>query len=83
MLLSYCVKEPAVALAEKGYHILLEKPMAVSFPMCLSHFVIINYPLEKSYTQIVFFHCSFLQCLMTKTKMMMMMMMMTIIFTVV
>ena len=26
----FCIKEPAVALAKKGYHILLEKPMAVS-----------------------------------------------------
>jgi len=32
-----CMQEPAVALAKKGYHILLEKPMAVSF--CCSHFV--------------------------------------------
>jgi len=33
------MQDPAMAFAKKGYHILLEKPMAVSCNMVFSHFL--------------------------------------------
>ena len=44
---AFCTKEPAVALAKKGYHILLEKPMAVSFIVFLLFWHLLTATIRK------------------------------------